>query len=142
MSVIDSVLGDTIGVVWRASTGTVDPWTKQEIIDNGTQSNIQAGMDPTTAAQQSESDVTDTLSSFTLGGSDQTGADPSQAKLALPSYTALQDTWQSLTNDDGSGCGVTNLGGCFPSWLPYVVIGVGVLAVLWVLRPYAELLEE
>lgn len=139
--IFDTIMGDTVGVLWRAGTGTVDPWTKNEIVANATQSNIQTGMDPTTAAQQAQSDVTDTLQSFSLGGGDKTGADPSQATLALPSGQSLLDTWKSMTNDDGSGCSITNLAGCYPSWLPYVVIAGGVLLILWVLRPYVELAE-
>jgi len=143
MSLFDTFMSDTVGVVYRAGTGNVDPWTKQELIDQETAGNVAAGGDPVSSATQAEADVTSTLKTFTLGGDDRVGADPSQTTgINLPSHQALKDTFQSLTNDDGSGCGITNLAGCFPevpSWLPYAVIGVGIAGVLWLLRPYIGL---
>lgn len=142
-SVYDTFMSDTFGAIYRAGTGNVDPWTKNELVDKATQANIQAGMDPTVAAQQAHSDVTNTLSTFTLGGSDPVGADPSQTTgIRLPSSTAFMGAIKSAFNDNGTGCGITNLGGCFPPWVPYVVIGAGVLFALWILRPYIGLVEE
>lgn len=144
MSALDTFLSDTAGVVWRASTGSVDPWTKAELIDQQTQAQIQAGADPATAAAQAQQDVTNTLSTFTLGGSDQLGADPSQAKLSLPSLEALKAAFGSLTNDAGTGCGITNIAGCvtIPSWAWWVAGGAAVLIVLSVLGPYVGLLKR
>jgi hypothetical protein len=34
MSFLDSVLSNTVGVAWRAASGTVDPWTLQNIKDS------------------------------------------------------------------------------------------------------------
>jgi hypothetical protein len=67
---------------------------------------------PEHAAAQAQHDITDTLTTFTLGGDDPSGADPSQAHLSLPSGQSLKDTANSLTNDNGTGCGITNLAGC------------------------------
>lgn len=142
MSFLDSVMADTAGVVYRAATGAVDPWTKQELIDQATAAQIKAGADPAQAAAQAEQDVTTTLQTFTLGGDDPVGADPSQAHLSLPSGQALRDTANSLTNDDGSGCGITNLAGCLPvipTWAYWAAGGVAVVGVLWLLRPYVGL---
>lgn len=144
MSLFDEFMSDTAGVVFRAATGNVDPWTKQQIIDQAAAANEQAGMDPTTAKTTAENDVTTTLKTFTLGGDDRTGADPSQASLSLPSGKSLGDAFYSLTHDDGSGCGITNLGGCIhiPAWAWWAAGGVGVLAVLYILGPYVGLLKR
>jgi len=129
-------MANSVGVVYRAATGAVDPWTKDNLVNDETQSLIKAGGNQDTAASQAEQDVTDTLTTFTLGGDDKTGADPSQAKLSLPSGQAVSDTVKSAFNDDGSGCGITNLAGCYPSWAPYAILGLGVLVLLYVLGPY------
>lgn len=142
MSLFDTFMADTVGVVYRAGTGAVDPWTKQELIDQATADQVKAGADPETAAAKAEADVTNTLKTFTLGGDDPVGADPSQAKLSLPSWQSLKTAGNSLTHDDGTGCGLTNLGGCIPempAWVPWAVGGVLVLGALWVLRPYVGL---
>jgi hypothetical protein len=145
MSMFDTFMSDTVGVAYRATTGSVDPWTKQELIDNATADHIAAGADPATAAAQAAADVTDTLTTFSLGGTDPTGADPSQAKLSLPSSTSLSNAVNSLSNDNGSGCGLTNLGGCMPTvplWAKFAAGGVIVVGVLWLVRPYVGLVSR
>jgi hypothetical protein len=144
MSIFDSVMSDTVGVVYRATTGSVDPWTKQELVDQQTAAVVQASTDPTTgvasitpedAAAQAQQDITDTLTTFTLGGDDPVGADPSQAHISLPSGQALKDAGSSILNDNGSGCGITNLGGCvqIPSWAKWALLGgVALVAVTYV----------
>jgi hypothetical protein len=143
-SLYDSVMSDTVGVLFRAGTGNVDPWTKQQLIDQAAADQVAAGADPATAQAQAEEDVTDTLKSFTLGGDDRVGADPSQASLSLPSGQSLKTALYSLTHDTGDGCGITNLGGCIkiPSWVFYVAGAAGVLAVLYILGPYVGLLKR
>lgn len=125
MSVFDSIMSDTVGTVYRAATGKVDPWTQSELTDQATQSYVQAGMTPEAAASQAAQDIQTTISSASSTWLD-----------------AAKTTFGSAFHDDGSGCGITNLGGCFPSWFPYVVIGAGVIFVLWLLRPYVEILED
>jgi hypothetical protein len=142
MSFFDTMMADTVGVVYRAGTGSVDPWTKQEIIDQAAADNVKAGADPATAQAQAEQDVTNTLTTFTLGGDDPVGADPSQAKLSIPSGQSMADAIKSATNDNGTGCGITNLAGCLPTvptWVKFAAGGVAVLGVLWLLRPYIGL---
>lgn len=141
MSLFDTFMADTVGVGYRAATGNVDPWTKQEIVDTEAANNIAAGGDPATSQAQAESDVTATLKSFTLGGDDRVGADPSQASLSLPSGRSLLDTLKSATNDDGSGCGITNLAGCItiPSWAKWAAAGLIVVGTLYLLGPYVGL---
>lgn len=143
MSVFDTFMADTYGVAYRAVTGNVDPYTKQEIIDQEAAANVAAGGDPATSQTQAESDVTDTLKTFTLGGDDKIGADPSQSTgLNIPSGQALKDTLQSATNDDGSGCGITNIAGCIPTipaWVKWAAGGVLVLGGLYLLAPYVGL---
>lgn len=142
-SLYDSVMSDTVGTVFRAATGNVDPWTKQQLVDQETAQQVAAGVDPATAAQQANSDVTGVLSTYTMGGDDKIGADPSQASgINIPSKTALGAAFKSLGNDDGTGCGITNLGGCIPtipSWVKWAVAGVLVLGGLYILAPYAGL---
>lgn len=144
MGLFDTFMSDTVGLVWRASTGSVDPWTKQEIIDQGVAADIQAGADPDQARQEQTQVVTDTLKTFSLGGGDPVGADPSQAKLSLPSLQAIKDALGSLTKDNGSGCGLTNLGGCvqIPSWVWWVGGGLAALLILNTLGPYVGLLKR
>lgn len=143
MGLYDSVMSDTVGTVFRAATGDVDPWTKQELVDNETATQVAAGVDPTTAADQAQSDVTDVLTTFTMGGDDKVGADPSQASgISIPSSTAMGAALNSLTNDNGTGCGITNLGGCvptIPSWVYWAAGGVAVLLVLYLIRPFVGL---
>lgn len=146
MSWFDTAMSDTVGVVWRAGTGSVDPWTKQEQVDQEAADIVKASTDqtdpnaeptitPEDAAAQAQQDITDSLTTFTLGGDDPVGADPSQATLSLPSGQALKDTGKSLTHDDGTGCGITNLAGCvkIPTWFWYAAGGVvAVAAITWV----------
>ncbi len=142
---INSFFADTLGVVFRASTGAVDPWTKNEIVQNETAGLIQAGMDSTTAYNQAYGDVTNVLTSFTLGGGDPVGADPSQASLSLPSWQSLKDAIASATKDNGTGCGITNISACFPTiptWLWWVLGALVVLGGLLILRPYVEFIDE
>lgn len=146
MSFFDSVMSDTVGVAYRAATGSVDPWTKAEQQSDEAAAIVKASTDQTDpnaiatisadeAQQIAANDVTDTLSTFTLGGDDPIGADPSQAHISLPSGQALKDTANSITNDNGTGCGITNLAGCVhvPSWVWWVGGGIaGVLIVGYV----------
>ena len=146
MSWFDSVMSDTAGVVFRATTGSVDPWTKNVQVQQETDAIVKASTDPTNpdatptvtpeqAADQAQQDITDTLTTFTLGGDDPVGADPSQAHISLPSGKALSTAKNSLTKDNGTGCGITNLGGCFqiPSWAKWAALGIaGLVAVTYV----------
>jgi hypothetical protein len=61
----------TIGVLWSGGSGTVDPWSKEKLIEDETNSLIAGGMDPQSARAQAESDITGSLKA--------SGADPSQA---------------------------------------------------------------
>jgi hypothetical protein len=83
MSALDTALADTVGLVWRAASGTVDPWTKANIQQDETSGlNTAKGGDypqiygPLTPeeqavnAAQSGQDVTTVLK--------QANADPSQ----------------------------------------------------------------
>lgn len=94
MGLGDTLLSDTVGVAWRAATGTVDPWTKNEIVDQAAADYQQAGMSPDQATAQAQQDVTTTLETFKLGDAaaknigylgdpNFTGADPSQAKEGI-----------------------------------------------------------
>lgn len=115
-SLYDTVMADTVGVAFRAVTGNVDPWTKANAVSEATAAYIAAGATPAQAATQAQADATNALKSFSLGGSDKIGADPSQAKVSLPSATSFFGT--------------------LPSWVPWVAGGVAVLVVLYVLAPY------
>lgn len=79
MSFYDSVLSNTAGVVFRAYTGNVDPWTLQNQKDNAAAAAVQAlGPDATpdqiaAAQSQVESEIDTTLT--------MQGAHPDQASL-------------------------------------------------------------
>src|SRR5258708_30333519 len=123
---LNTFLADTAGVFYRGATGKVDPWTKAELIDQATADYIKAGMDPTIAQGQAATDISGTADSSNVSygtaastlGSIFTGGDPSQP------------------------CGITNVGSCVPTWVPWVVAGVGVLLVLYVLAPYVGLSDD
>ena len=126
-SLFDSFMSDTAGTVFRAATGNVDPWTKQILVDQEAQGQIQAGADPNSAQQTAQQDVTTTLKTFTLGGDDRVGADPSQAKISIPGLQSLKDALASFN---------------IPTWVYYAGAGVGVLVVLYVLAPYVGLVKR
>lgn len=74
-SLLCTLMSDTVGVAWRAASGTVDPWTKNQIQCNETQSLIKAGANPCEAVTQAASDATTTLKG--------SSADPSQFLCGL-----------------------------------------------------------
>lgn len=81
MSVLDTIASDTLGVAWRATTGTVDPWTKKNQVEQEAADLQQASggtMDTATATAQAQNDVTVTLTTFRAADG-SIGADPSQA---------------------------------------------------------------
>lgn len=62
MSLFDTIMSDTVGKVWEAASGTVDPWTKSNLIQEQTDAVIAAGGDAATAEAQATADVTAALS--------------------------------------------------------------------------------
>lgn len=64
----NTILADTVGLLWRGATGTVDPWTKAELQANESAGLQQAGACACCAEKTSNTDVTCTLKS-TPGGS-------------------------------------------------------------------------
>jgi hypothetical protein len=73
---LNTVWADTIGVLWRAASGTVDPWTEANIVSGAQQDITQAlgtkaTSDAVTAAQQGQADLID-------GYLQSIGASPSQ----------------------------------------------------------------
>jgi hypothetical protein len=77
MAWYDGVLSNTVGLAYRAYTGNVDPWTKQQIVDDtaaGIQKASGGTIDLATASAQAEQVVSQTLIS--------SNADPSQASGA------------------------------------------------------------
>lgn len=82
MSATDTVLSNTVGFFWRAATGTVDPWTKNNLVEDETNNLVQASngtLTPEQAKQQAESDVNTTLTTFKSSPDDScAGADPTQ----------------------------------------------------------------
>lgn len=125
MSMFDTFMADTVGVVYRAGTGKVDPWTKQELADAAAADLVRAGMTPEAAQTQAEKDTEATTASSNVSYAD-----------------AARTTFGSAFSDNGSGCGITNIGGCVPPWVAWAAVGVGVLVVLYVLGPYVGLFER
>lgn len=84
---LNSVLADTVGVAWRAVSGTVDPWTKNQIVYDASLGSLapggaeriaeSAGVSPDQLLQGSEETVTAMLT--------MNNADPSQFAQGLKS---------------------------------------------------------
>lgn len=129
MGLFDTIMSDTVGVVYRAASGKVDPWTKNEIVQNAVSDCVKAGGDPNDCQQQQQQTVDTTLATSNVSW-----------------WQATKDIFNNP--DDGSGCSITNIKGCVPlpdidlSWVPYALAGLGVIALLWVLRPYVVAVEE
>jgi len=66
----NTVASSSVGVIYQAATGMIDPWTKDALIARETADLMQAGMEASAARSQAESDVTNALIAA--------GADPSQ----------------------------------------------------------------
>jgi len=141
MSFLDTVLADTVGVGWRAVTGTVDPWTKQQIIDDtnaATTHSLQTaqsfgyGIDDAEIAATSTANgniITDTLKTTSFpgvpGGSDS--SDPSDAGVHIPGLGNVGST-QFLSRVDK----IVNVA---------IVIGVG-LIFFWIYQNYGQTLRR
>lgn len=125
MSLLNTFMADTVGVVYRAGTGKVDPWTQQELTDTAAADYVKAGMAPDAAVTQAATDVQATAASSNVSWSD-----------------AAKTTFGSAFSDNGSGCGITNIGGCVPPWVAWTGVAVGVLIVLYILGPYIGLFER
>lgn len=73
MSILDSALSNTVGVLWRAASGTVDPWTKNTIVQQNATGLVQASggkLSIDQATQQAQADATATLTTFPGGSAD------------------------------------------------------------------------
>ncbi len=60
-NLFNGIMADTVGVVWSAASGTVDPWTKQQEINDEAAAIVEASggsITPEQAQTQAESDVT------------------------------------------------------------------------------------
>jgi hypothetical protein len=117
MSFLDDALANTVGVVWRAGSGTVDPWTKQQIVDEAAAAQVTASggmITPAQAQAQAQQDVTTTLTTF----GDGSGADPSQVLNGVK--TSL-----NLLGQYGTNLGKTVL---------YIGIGVALIYAISELR--------
>jgi len=76
MSVFCTVMSDSVGLLWRAASGTVDPWTKNCLIETEKAQLITAGCPcPCKANATANQDVSQTLTYNT--------ADPSQFSEGL-----------------------------------------------------------
>jgi hypothetical protein len=72
----NQVAGAIVGPIWTYLTGTIDPFTKQVLVADEIESNMDAGaVDILTTSDQSQADVTATLK--------LNNADPSQAFKGL-----------------------------------------------------------
>lgn len=77
MSVLDTLASYTVGIVWRAGTGTVDPWTKQNQVEAEAVALAQAKGSATPSPADSQQALTDVTNTLRLSNSD-----PSQASIA------------------------------------------------------------
>lgn len=110
----DTAMSDSVGVVWRAASGTVDPWTKQGQVDDATaaiQKASEGTIDQATAQAQATSDASTVLLS--------NNADPSQFQTGLlKSVHALGDTVKTITESGSKS-------------ILYIGIGVALLVVAY-----------
>src|SRR6185369_17748169 len=91
--VMNTLASATLGILWRAATGTVDPWTKQSQIEDEAAALAQAaGSDVASPDDyaQADNDVTASLIS--------NNADPSQASFLAnnPGAQEVLDKLQKL----------------------------------------------
>lgn len=82
---LDSVLADTVGVGWRAVTGTVDPWTKQQIIDD-TNAGIAQASGPNATPEEIAANQagTNLLITHVLQTTPDGSSDPADAGVHIP----------------------------------------------------------
>ena len=119
---------DTLGTVYRAATGKVDPWTQNLQESQAYDAVIAAGGTPE-QAQAALDSIAPTATSSPASGQ---------------SNSSLLGSWFSnLSTDNGTGCSIiTNPGGCVPASVWYALLAGGVLIILYVLGPYVGLLER
>lgn len=110
-----TVAADTVGVLWSAASGTVDPFTKAQQSAQEANDLVTAGLDPATAATQAQNDVT------TAYGD----ADPSNF------LGGLSSTWQRLGSSVAS---LTKSGSGLTMWLAIAVVGILILYLVFVGR--------
>jgi hypothetical protein len=70
MSLFDTIMSDTVGVAWRAASGTLDPWSVNEINQENAQNVVQASggtISQQQALQQSQQDTQTVLQTFPSG---------------------------------------------------------------------------
>ncbi len=82
MSWYDTVLSKTVGVVYRAASGNVDPWTLQNIKEDAAAANVQAlGPDATDAEKAiAQAQASQAVDSYLMS----VDAHPDQAGIRLP----------------------------------------------------------
>ncbi len=94
--------GGAAGVLYNAATGDVSPSQKALLVQQATQAQIQAGMDPADAAAIAESSATTALNTFNGPGAFDVswgGANPGQTVLSpynptdTPSWLATYWPW-------------------------------------------------
>lgn len=124
MSWFDDIVNSTESTLYEAVTGNVSPQEKADIISAGAAAEVQA------------SGGTETLAQATIGQSNIVNV-------------ALSTSSQGDANPSDSSCSgfssiLSDPFGCIsvPSWLKWTGIAVAVLAVLFVLGPYAGLLKR
>jgi hypothetical protein len=77
-------MSDTVGVLWRAGTGTVDPWTKNNIVTDNAAGLQKGAAGQISGCQAYASACTDATKYLV-----SRGADPSQAGCGLKKSLCL-----------------------------------------------------
>lgn len=78
--ILNTIAADTIGVLWRAASGTVDPWTKKEIVFDSGAGALGTATTPDLVSQIDQQSNTEISKQLTAAG-----ADPSQFAQGLRS---------------------------------------------------------
>lgn len=80
---LNTFLADTFGVIWSAASGTVDPWTKNQIVYDAGVGSLGPANSPAAIAQVAgDADPTVTAALTAIGG------DPSQVTAGLANSVA------------------------------------------------------
>jgi hypothetical protein len=120
-----STAGDDL---YNMSYGNVSPNQNTSLVAQEQASLVQAGMDPAAAAAQAQSDVTDTLSTYTGPGAlnvNWTGAAPNQPGFPTAAASAAGSAIANTLSPTLSA---------IPTWIWWVVGGLGIFVAYKIVK--------
>jgi len=134
-SFFNTLSADTVGVVWRAATGTVDPWTKNELVAQNATDLVNASggtLSASDALAQAQKIATDNLS--------QNTSCPSQAVCGFQRSfknipTKIKDLLTGVSYMPACDCKPCSV---FPQLETWVVVVFIALVILLIAYGYAR----